>query len=416
VVTSPRQAAVTIPWASWFGDREVELAFPSGWDVALVPPADGPDIGDAGIAHAFANPIGSPRIRDLARGKKTAVIVVDDLSRPTPAWRVLPTLLIELATGGIGPDDVLIVMGVANHRQLTREDMIKKLGQPIVNAVEVKNHFSWDNCDYVGTTSRGTPVRLNRDVLARDLRILVGGITPHGKPGFAGGAKLVLPGVAHIDTATAWHGTTGPAGGLAQVVTEARLDAEEAARLGGAHTIVNIIPNSRRGIAGLVVGDLVQAHRAGVAIAQRVFATTLPAQPADIGVLTAFPKDTEFLQIGLCFNIWATAPRPLVTEHGSVVLCTAASEGYGFHSLMGPGMRLHAASSPAALLAPRDVVVFAPGVQPRDLPAPMRAGLTLCQTWQQVITRLVAKHGAAARVAAFPCSAMQIAADAVPKL
>ena len=63
--------------------------------------ADGPDIGEAGIAAAFAAPIGTPRLAEVARGRQRPVVVIDDLSRPTPGRRLLPPILAELETAGI---------------------------------------------------------------------------------------------------------------------------------------------------------------------------------------------------------------------------------------------------------------------------------------------------------------------------
>jgi len=408
---------VRIPWGSWFGDTEVTLEFPGSWDVGFHPPADGPDIGEEGIRRAFANPIGTPRISDLARGKRSAVIVVDDLSRPTPAYRVLPTYLDELAAGGIDRDHVLIIIGVACHRQLIREDMEKKLGREVLETVQVKNHFAWDNCAYLGVTSRGTPVHVNRDFLAAELKLTLGGITPHGGPGFGGGAKLVLPGVAGIETSHANHrppeaGGPGKRGVNRVDDNEQRLDMEEAARMAGLDAIVNTVINSRRGIAGLFVGDMVAAHRAGVEFARKVFATKVPAN-VDVGVFNAYPKDTEFVQAGMAFNVWQNTRRPIVREGGTIVLCTASSEGYGFHSLHGPSMRLSNTRSPRQLFGDRQLVIFCPNIIRRDLPAEAQAdeGLILCRTWGEVAGVLERRHGAGARVAVFPCSAMQLAEE-----
>ncbi len=412
MVVATRGTTVGIPWAAYFGDTTMELTFPADWQVRVYPSRDGEDIGEAGIAAAFASPIGSGRIVDIARGKRTAVIVVDDLSRPTPAERLVPRILAELEAGGITRDRVTIICGVANHRQMQREDFVKKLGEEVVRTVRVINHFSWDRCEYVGTTTHGTPISLNKDFLAGDVKILVGGLFPHGTPGFGGGAKLVVPGVASIETCHAMHGPGGPATGFAVEASAARLDMEEAARMAGVDVIVNSIPTSRRGIAGLVVGDVVEAHRAGVRMARQVFATKIPREPADIGVFSAYPKDSEYLQVGMAFNLWRSAPRPLVADSGSIVVCTAASEGAGFHSLIGPGRKIEASGGfPASLFAPREVVVFSTGVSAWDLTPAARDGLTVAQDWEAVIGRLRERHGAGARVAVFPWSAIQLADD-----
>lgn len=411
MVTAIADKVVYVPWASWFEDGEFAMSFPDNWDVEVCPSHDGADIGGAGIQAAFAQPIGTPRIRDLAAGKRSAAIVVDDLSRPTPAHRLLPPLLDELAEAGIPRERIAIIIGVANHRQLTREEMAWKVGRDIVDSMLVRNHFSWDDCVDLGCTPRGTPVHINRLVMEAECKVLVGGITPHGAPGFAGGAKLLAPGVAGIATARALHGPGGPRGGLAQTATEFRLEVEECARMAGVDAIVNAVMTRKRGVAHLVVGDVVAAHRAGVEAARRTYGTPVPSG-VDVCVLTAYPKDTEYAQVSLAFNVWNTAARPIAHERGTVVLCTAASEGAGFHSLMGPGMALgqnYPQSSPRRAVAPRDMIVFSPGINANDLSPAARADVTFCSSWVQVLAALQRKHGDRARVAVFPCSAMQVA-------
>jgi nickel-dependent lactate racemase len=411
MVVASRGTSVGIPWAAYFGDTIMDLPFPEDWDVRVYPSTDGEDIGEAGIARAFADPIGTPRIADLARGKRTASIVVDDLSRPTPAERLVPRILAELEEAGITRDRVTIICGVANHRQMMREDFVKKLGDEVVRTVRVVNHFSWDRCDYIGTTSGGIRVSLNRDFLAGEVKILVGGVFPHMTPGFGGGAKLVVPGVASIDTCYDLHGPNGPATALAVDASAARLQMEEAARMAGVSAIVNTVPTSRRGIAGLVVGDVVEAHRAAVTIARTVFATPIPREAADVGVFSAYPKDSEYLQIGMAFNVWRTARRPLVHDGGTVVACSAASEGPGFHSLIGPERRVPASGGfPASVFAPRDVAVFAPGVHAGELTPEATEGLRLHRRWDDLIDEISEKHGRGTRVAVYPWSSIQLTA------
>jgi len=83
---------VEIPWMAWYGDGRVSLTFPDPWEIEVVKMKDAEDIGEEGIRKALLSPIGSKRIKELAEGKGSAVIVVDDLTRPTPAHRVLPFL------------------------------------------------------------------------------------------------------------------------------------------------------------------------------------------------------------------------------------------------------------------------------------------------------------------------------------
>ena len=405
-MTEPSTHTLQMPWRAWFGDDLLTLDFPPGWRVDVCLPADAEDIGDDEIERSFASPIGIGRIRDQACAAASACIVIDDLSRPTPSHRVLPYILRELDAAGIDSDEILILAGVANHRPMMREDFVKKCGEDVVDHYRTRNHFSWHGCQYVGTTSHGTKVSLNADFLASQFKILVGSIVPHSVAGFGGGAKLVLPGVASIETATQFHGPTGPAVGIGNI-SAARLDAEEAARLAGVDCIVNVIPNSSRGIGSLVVGDVVQAHRIGIHRAKQIFATQLPVV-SDICILSAYPKDNEFLQYENALAIWNTAETPLVDQEGTVVIVVAASEGPGFHSLAGEGMPLEDLADPSALVGGRDVLFLSPGVVYRDRP-PASSKVTLARSWPEARRLLETKHGPEAAVSVFPCAAIQIA-------
>lgn len=402
---------IRIPWGAWFGDEELELTFPATWEARLFPPRDAPPLSEAALRQAFEQPHGTPPLRELARGRRDAVIVVDDLSRPTPAWRLMPIILEELAAGGIGDERVRVIVGVAGHRPLMRQDLVKKLGQEMVDLLEVRNHNPFENLAYLGKTSYGTPVYLNRDFVVADLKLCLGSINPHGGPGFGGGAKLVLPGVAGIESLYQNHrGDNGLKGGLNNVEeNHLRADMEEVARMARLDAIVNVVVNSRREIAGLFVGDAVEAHRAGVALARQVFATPVPIG-WDVGIFNAYPKDNEFVQAGMAFNIWSSAKQPIVHERGTVVLCTASSEGFGFHALHGPGMRLPNTGNMAARFAPREMLLFAPGINRRDLSPATREAVTLCRRWEEVTATLARRHGPGTRAAVFPCGAIQLAA------
>lgn len=406
-----KQSAL-IRWGSFYGDDDFELTFPSSWDVQTHEPVGGNDIGDDGIAAAFASPIASEPLRELARGKRSACIVVDDLTRPTPAERLVPRVIEELLEAGIESDAILILAGVANHRHFTREDFVKKVGEEVASNYQLRSHFSWANCESIGETSRGTPISLNSEFMAAEVKVLVGSITPHNKTGFSGGAKLVLPGVAHIDTAAAWHGPEGPKDGFLETASESRLDAEEAARLAGVDCIVNVIPNTRRGIAGIVVGDLVEAHRKGVEIARQVYATKLP-KGVDICVLSSYPKDAEYQQTGRGFHPVISAAEPIVRPGGTIVLAGSTVEGQGFHSLYGRGMAFGGGGGRGRTFeGDPDLLYFMPGLHLYGLPPGARDRIVLMHDWAAAERWLHDKHGDAASVAVFPAATLQLAEEA----
>jgi len=395
-----------IRWAAWYGDTDLGLEFPAGWEVTSCAPQDAEDVGDEGVVRALREPIGTAPLAQLAADRRSPCIVVDDLSRPTPADRIMPALLDELAVAGIAPRDVLVLMGIANHRPMERRDLLKKLGPRVLEECRVVNHDSSTGCRSVGTTSRGTPVEINEHYLDADLRLLVGSIIPHAGTGYSGGAKLLLPGVASLAAAEAFHRGPAAQGHYADVQVPARLDAEEAARIAGVDAIVNVVPTSRRGIAGIFVGDVVEAHRAGAARAAEVFATPAPGSPVDVCVLSLYPKDAEWLQHLTAFAPYRTAGQPLVREGGTVVVALAGTEGTGFHGLFSPGRPL-AATKPTRLRE-RDLVFFSPGLDRSDIPPAVRDATVLHRSWEDTVAWLTAKHGSSARVSVFPCATTQL--------
>jgi nickel-dependent lactate racemase len=398
-------------WGCWYAEKNLPLAFPKRWRVTMCLPRGGKDIGEAGLKAAFERPIGTTRLRELAKGKRSAVIVVDDLTRPTPAARLLPFVIGELVDGGIPKERIRILIGIAAHHPLNREQMVRKLGKDIVAHFWVQNHCPFENLDYLGTTRNGTPVYLNREFLRADLKVCVGSILPHGHAGFGGGAKLVLPGVAGIESIYHNHRPdNGFRKGIA--LTEgniAREDMEEAATMAGLDAIVNVVLNPQRGIVGCFVGHFIDAHRAGCELARRVYATPIPDK-ADVAILSAYPKDSEVYQCVNAFTPLSSAPKRFVHDEGTVVFASAGSEGMGTHYLAGPGMRLGAqrTTSPDRTVRPQRLY-FAPTVNAHDLWQWGWDGEALCQSWREVVRRLRERYGDDCHIAVFPCAAMQLA-------
>ncbi|MHB1005549.1 MAG: lactate racemase domain-containing protein [Chloroflexota bacterium] len=402
---------IELRWRSWYGDEPLLLDFPDRFAPTLYPPRGGLDIGEEGIRRAFANPIGSPRLAQLARGKKSAVVVVDDIARPTPAYRIIPTVLDELHEAGVPDANIKFLLGIACHRAMIRADMVKKLGQAVVDRYEIINHHPYENLVHYGETSHQSPVYVDRHYAEAEVRVAIGQIAPHGGPGFSGGAKLIFPGVAGIQFITANHKPGRLKIGLLKADgNELRDDIEEAARMVGLDLIANVVLNPRREIAGLFVGDMIAAHRAGVQKGFEVMETPLPKEAADVGVFNQYPKDTEFMHLGHALHVMNSAARPLVREGGTVVILSASSDGLGYHSLEGPYMR-HEHKVPNPRFAGRNLVIMCGTANHRQLPASLPANVRLVPDWAGVLAALAEYHPQGGRVAVFPCGAIQLAEE-----
>lgn len=388
---------VEVPWGAWYGQEPHVLTFPDQWEVQVCAMRGGADIGDAGIRRALAEPVGAPTLREVVRGRESAAILVDDLSRPTPAYRLLPYVLEELAAGGMVDDQVTIIGAVAAHRPMTRDDFIKKIGGDAVERLRVINHNAYENLEFLGYSSRGVPIFVNRDLMACQVRIAMGMITPRGGI-FGGGAKLLIPGACGHQTILLNH---------RHVHEGFRDHLSEVARLAGLSYIVNPVLNPELGIAGLVAGHVDAAFARGCELARRVYATEIPDQ-LDVGVFNAFPKDTELCQAGLALvPLSGTRKQPL-GPGSTVVIAAACPEGQGWHSVLGPGTALRGAPQPR----PQRTILYSPGVNRWDALALFGDHTLFCRTWGEVLEVLARHHGAGARVGVFPTGAMQLAADA----
>jgi nickel-dependent lactate racemase len=250
------------------------------------------------------------------------------------------------------------------------------------------------------------------------VKIGVGFITPHPIAAFGGGGKIVIPGLGSIETIQKNHtpalrgeiGGTGFSQGYDLNKNELRLDMEEGARMAGLGTIVNSVGTASGKTAGVFVGDLVQAHRAAVELARKVYLTEALTD-ADIGIFNAFPEDTELVQAQKALNVWTgNVGCRLVREGGKVVIVTASSDGLGFHSLGDRGMRLYRKvdqrQAMAQIFRGRKVIVYSPNCSRADLLERFPESVIIRNTWEDVRQEL--KDGSSSQnVTIFPNGSLQ---------
>lgn len=397
---------VSVPWSMWYENTHFEMTFPDTFQVTVSHMKGGPDIGDAGIRKALAEPIGAPRLRDLARGRRDAAIVIDDLTRPTPTYRTLPYILEELAAGGLGDDKVRIVCGVAAHRAVTRPDLIKKIGLDLVERIEVVVHNAQDNLEYYGLSSQGIPIWVNRDFARSDLKLTAGMITPRGRI-FGGGSKLILPGVSGWQSIYANHSY------CPDEVFREHID--EVARIVGLEYVVNPMLNEEGGIMAMVAGDPQAAYWKGVEIGKVLYKSFVP-MGMDAIICNAWPKDTEGTQAAMAAVPLYGAREQALRENGTLVITSACPEGLGYHSVMGPGtsfrMRNRSGIGGSNSAVPQiRQVIFSPGMNRYDVKAQFGPQTIFCKTWPEVVALLEKEYGPAAKVGVFPCGAIQYGGD-----
>jgi lactate racemase len=292
-------------------------------------PLDDPD----GAARAgLANPVGTRPLSEVARGKRTACIVVCDLTRPVPNAVLLPPILDALAEGGISRENVTVLIATGTHRPNEGAELVTILGAELAGSLRIVNHVCTDDAAhrYFGVTERGVPVYLNRTYTEADVKVTVGLIEPHFMAGYSGGRKLVMPGIAALETIQNWHSprflehpnaTNG--------ITDGNPVHEEntlIASLCPPDCIVDCTLDEQRRITGVFVGHMVEAWREGVRFAEGCVKASLP-EPVDVVVTSSagFPLDTNFYQTvkGM------VGALPIVKPGGSIIIASACSEGVG---------------------------------------------------------------------------------------
>ena len=401
-----------IPWKAWYGDKDFKLSFPQEWEVKVFPMHDAPFMGEENIKKAFSSPIESDPLYIIAKGKKKATIVVDDITRPTPAYKVLPFVIDELKQAGMKEKNINIIIGLGAHRPMIREDLIRKLGENIWNSVEIHNHQPFDNLVNLGISSKGTPIYINKLFMDSDIKIGVGSIVPHNYAGFAGGGKIVLPGIAGIKSIEANHQPKGLRGGIGFLKgNEARQDIEEIAQKSGLNFIVNTVINSKREIAGLFVGNLVKAHRKGVKLARRIYETEVSGK-FDIGIFNAYPKDTELIISSSAFDAYLSTKNKMIRKNGIIIITTASPEGGGYHSLGGYGMKLFEYTDKFPLIkeAIKDkiIYIFSPNLTPQEVYKYYSHSVLFFREWDRLIENLKEEYYSKCRIAIFPNASIQL--------
>lgn len=282
------------------------------------------------VADALANPIGSPKLSELAKGKKTCTIISSDHTRPVPSHIIMPQLLAELRKGN--PDiDITILIATGMHRHTTHEELVAKYGKEIAEHEKFVVHDSRKDEDMisVGTLPSGGDCRLNKVAVNTDLLISEGFIEPHFFAGMSGGRKSILPGVASKVTVLANHcsefinspnARTGILKG--NPIHEDMLYAAKAAKLA---FICNVVIDADKKVIAAFAGNREEAHYAGVDFELKL-AGVKPI-PADIVVTTngGYPLDQNIYQSvkGM------TAAEATCKDGGVIIDVSACSDGHG---------------------------------------------------------------------------------------
>ncbi|HOO87257.1 MAG TPA: nickel-dependent lactate racemase, partial [Synergistales bacterium] len=252
------------------------------------------------VRRALAEPIASPGLKDMVKQGDSALLLIDDNTRNTPASRILPLVLEELAAGGVQIQDTAILIALGTHRHMTDAEVEAKVGAELAGRLRIFQHDAHDESGlaHIGVTEHGTDVWVNKLLLEFDHVIAVGHITPHRVAGFSGGAKMVQPGVSGVVTTGQTHWISALYDGaeiMGTIDNPVRREMNAVAKKAGLSFIVNVVLDREERIYRCVCGDPEKAHAAGCEASREIFGVLFP-EYADIVVTDTFPADSELWQ------------------------------------------------------------------------------------------------------------------------
>lgn len=377
-----------------------------------VPPVK--DLSQA-VRAAIDSPIGTPNLKELVaqHGTKT-MIMVDDGTRNTPQKLIIPILLEELNAAGVPDSEITVLIALGTHRRMDKTECIDRYGQEVMDRVKVMNlPQDPENFTDLGKTPSGVPIHVSRLYLESELSIAVGNIIPHMYAGWAGGAKMVQPGVTDHVTTAETHLMAGPRVYeiLGQIDNPVRREMEEIALKTGLSFILNVVLNGEGEIIAVVAGHPVKAHRAGVEIARPIYTLEIDERP-EIIVGGAHPADRDLWQGFKPIN----ACGMLVKDGGTLIMVNPAPEGIApdhpemldlgltpedkIHELLKQGKIANgvAAATYLALVQTRkriEIIIVTDGFTNEQA---NRLGLTATPNFDEALSKALKRHGSQAKI------------------
>jgi nickel-dependent lactate racemase len=319
-----------------FGRGHLPIGLPAGARPTVIRQNQLPGVEDpaGAVRDAFEHPIGAAPLRELARGRRSACILICDRTRPVPNRLFLWPMIEVLVAAGIPLEGICVLVATGLHRPNLGEELAELVGDPrVLAAVRVENHFARDDAAHVDlgpTATRGTPVKIDRRFVEADLRIATGLVEPHFMAGFSGGRKVVAPGVAHADTIRTFHSARFMGDPLAR---ECNLEGnplheEQLQILGKIGEVygLNTVIDEDRNLVQVTFGEILASHAAAVAFVRSMVEVKVPRKFHTIVTSAGgYPLDETYYQTvkGM------VTPLDILEPGGTLIIGSECSEGFG---------------------------------------------------------------------------------------
>ena len=283
------------------------------------------------LKYLLKNPIGSPSLKELIFQKKAQkiLIIVNDITRPTPYKIILPPLLNELDEVGVNKEDIKFIIATGIHRDNSKEELSNIFGEDLISTYKFINHNA-DNPDlhYLGKLKSGNELWVSSLVSETDFIITTGVIVPHYFAGFSGGRKSILPGICGRKTIETNHSNmvdpNARAGNLKDNPVHEEM--QDAAEKVGLDFNINVVTNEKHNIVEIVAGELLKSWLKGVEVCKKTYLYSIK-QKAEVVIVSTggYPKDINVYQAQKALDNAYQAVKP----GGTIILLAECTEGYG---------------------------------------------------------------------------------------
>jgi nickel-dependent lactate racemase len=315
----------------YYDNSEITANIPPGWKIQSVQPLSlqPKRSEDEIISDSLREPIKSLTFEEFTQNYRSILIIVNDNARATPTPKILKQILPFLDGKRIG-----VIVASGTHPLPSEEDMkeiiLGEFYSRLRKLLVFHNSREADSFITIGTTSRGTTVRVNNIINEYEAIVAINSIEPHYFAGFTGGRKSFLPGISAFESIEANHSMA--------LLDESRIlmlkgnplheDLEEAVRfVTKTHPVfgINVVLDGSRKIVGSFAGDLFEQLYKGAELAKKVYAPVVKESPDILISVVHAPLDQNLYQAQKGFENCLLALRP----SGIMILVASCYDGIG---------------------------------------------------------------------------------------
>ncbi len=341
--TLKRGADILKEIALKYGSGKIKFQYPEEDIINTIEPNHVDLTGTSGaeiVKKSLENPIGTKRLSELVKPGEKVCVIIPDITRAWQSTSVyIPPVIDEISKAGVKDEDIILISATGSHREQTKEEHITLVGEDVYNRIKIYDHDCHDkeNLVYLGESSYGTPIFLNKMAMECDHIVLTGGAILHFMGGYGGGRKYVVPGIAGYKTIMHNHSyalNEGFGSGSNPEVkatnmthtNKLHMDLTEIAAKAKPLFMMNVVVDSEKRITHAFSGDYLLAHEKACEMVKYLDCVEIE-EKADlvIGSGCGFPKDINLYQINKPITNVLEAVKP----DGVMIIAAECCEFFG---------------------------------------------------------------------------------------